>query len=79
MDKNTITYTELKKNLSERAGIYLTHPRRDNFVVMWSYDNPDSSMMRITKDKLNFLISESENLESLIESIRLELLFFGGA
>lgn len=78
MDKNTITYTELKKNLSKRAGIYLTHPRPDELVVMWYYGDPDSSMLCITKDKLNFLISESENLESLIESIRLELLFFGG-
>lgn len=78
MNKHSLTYIELKQILRREAGIYLTNPRPDNFVVMWSCNNPDSSILRITKDKLHHLIAESDNLEALIESIRLELLFFGG-
>jgi hypothetical protein len=86
MDKYAIPYVELKENLRLRAGIYITpigsygyitHIRSYGYTLTLVLDYPNRFTLFITKDKLNFLIAESENLDSLIESIRLELILFG--
>jgi hypothetical protein len=56
---------------------YITHIRSYGYTLTLVLDYPNRFTLFITKDKLNFLIAESENLDSLIESIRLELILFG--